>query len=31
MRTLKFIVEGLIIEPDRNCEFNNLIPGTKGY
>ena len=31
MRTLKFIVEGLIIKPDPNCDFGNLIPGTEGY
>lgn len=31
MRTLKFIVEGLIIKQDPNCDFSNLVPGTKGY
>lgn len=31
MRTLKFIVEDQILKPDPNCDFSNLIPGTKGY
>lgn len=31
MRTLKFIVDGLIIKPDPNCDFSNLVPGTSGY
>lgn len=31
MRTLKFIVEGLIIKQDPNCDFENLVPGTDGY
>ena len=31
MRTLKFIVDGLIIKPDPECDFSNLIPGTAGY
>jgi hypothetical protein len=31
MRTLKFIVEDQIIRPDPNCDFSNLVPGTKGY
>lgn len=31
MRTLKFIVNGQIIKQDPNCDFTNLIPGTKGY
>lgn len=31
MRTLKFIVDGQSIFPDPNCDFSNLVPGTKGY
>lgn len=31
MRTLRFIVEGLIIRQDPNCDFSGLIPGTEGY
>lgn len=31
MRTLKFIVNGQILEKDLSCDFNNIIPGTKGY
>ena len=31
MRTLKFIVDGLIIKQDPNCDFSNLVPGTEGY
>ena len=31
MRTLKFIVEGQIIMPDPNCDFSNLVRGSKGY
>lgn len=31
MRTLKFIVDGLIIKPDPSCDFSNLVPGTAGY
>ena len=31
MRTLKFIVNGQIIEQDPNCDFANLVPGTDGY
>lgn len=31
MRTLKFIVDGLIIKPDPDCDFSNLVPGTAGY
>lgn len=31
MRTLKFIVDGLIIKQDPNCDFTNLIPGSEGY
>lgn len=31
MRILKFIVDGQKIRTDPECEFSNLIPGTKGY
>lgn len=31
MRTLKFIVNGQSIEKDPNCDFDNIVPGTKGY
>lgn len=31
MRTLKFIVEDQIVRPDPNCDFSNLVPGTRGY
>ena len=31
MRTLKFIVEDQIVKPDPNCDFSNLVPGSKGY
>ena len=31
MRTLKFIVDGLILKPDPECNFSNLVPGTDGY
>lgn len=31
MRTLKFIVEGQVIKPDPNCDFENLIPGTESF
>lgn len=31
MRTLRFIVEDQIIKQDPNCDFNDLVPGTKGY
>lgn len=31
MRTLKFVVEGLIIKQDPTCDFSNLVPGTEGY
>lgn len=31
MRTLKFVVEGLIIKQDPNCDFSNLVPGSEGY
>ena len=31
LRVLKFIVNGQIIQPDPNCDFSNLIPGSEGY
>lgn len=31
MRTLKFIVDAQIIKQDPNCDFSNLVPGSKGY
>lgn len=31
MRTLKFVVEGLIIKQDPKCDFSGLVPGTEGY
>lgn len=31
MRTLKFIVNGQIIEKDPKCDFSNLVPGSEGY
>lgn len=31
MRTLKFIVEGQIIKQDPDCDFTNIVPGTRGY
>lgn len=31
MRTLKFIVDGLIVKQDPNCDFTNLVKGTEGY
>lgn len=31
MRTLKFIVDGQIIKKDPNCDFDNIVPGSKGY
>jgi hypothetical protein len=31
MRTLKFIVDGLQIKPDPNCDFTGLVLGTQGY
>lgn len=30
-RVLKFIVHGLNIEQDPNCDFTNLVKGTNGY
>ena len=31
MRTLRFIVEGLSIRKDPQCDFSGIVPGTKGY
>lgn len=31
MRTLKFIVDGLIIKQDPNCDFSNIVHGTEGF
>lgn len=31
MRTLKFIVDNQIMKADPNCDFKNLVPGTKDY
>ena len=31
MRTLKFIIEGLSIRKDPQCDFSGIVPGTKGY
>lgn len=31
MRTLKFIVNGQVIEKDPNCDFTGLVPGSEGY
>ena len=31
MRTLKFNVDGQIINKDPECDFSNLVPGTSGY
>lgn len=31
MRILKFIVDKQIIRRDSNCDFSNLVSGTKGY
>ena len=31
MRTLRFIVDGLTIRQDPECDFSNLVPGTSGY
>lgn len=30
-RILRFIVDGLSIQPDPNCDFTNLVQGTDGY
>lgn len=29
MRTLKFVVNGLTIQPDPSCDFTGLFPGTE--
>ena len=31
VRKLKFIVDGMIIKPDPECDFNNLVPGSEEY
>ena len=31
MRTLRFTVNKQNIQPDPNCDFNGLVPGTDGY
>lgn len=31
MRVLEFIVNGQIITKNPSCDFENLVPGTKGY
>lgn len=31
MRTLEFIVDGQILKSDPNCDFSNLVAGTRGY
>ena len=31
MRTLKFIVDRQIIKKDPSCDFDGIVPGTKGY
>jgi hypothetical protein len=31
LRSLKFIVNGQIIEKDPSCDFDNLVPGSDGY
>lgn len=31
MRTLRFNVEGQVITQDPDCDFSNLVPGTKDY
>lgn len=31
MRTLKFIINDLILNRDPSCDFTRLIPGTEGY
>lgn len=31
MRTLKFIVNGQILQPDPNCDFSGLVPGSSDY
>ena len=31
MRTLRFIVDDLILKPDPSCDFTGLVPGTQDY
>ena len=31
MRTLKFIIDKQIIKQDPECDFSDIVPGTKGY
>lgn len=31
MKTLRFIVDNQLIKKDPNCDFSNLVPGSKGY
>jgi len=31
MRTLRFLVDGQIIEKDPKCDFSGLVSGTEGY
>lgn len=31
MRTLSFDVDGQIIKKNENCNFDDIVPGTKGY
>ena len=31
MRILKFIIDGLSITQDPECDFSGLVPGTEGY
>ena len=31
MRTLRFIVEGLSLKKDPQCDFSGIVPGTQGY
>lgn len=31
MRILNFIVDGLTIKQDPECDFSNLVPGSEGY
>ena len=31
MRTLKFNIDGQTIERNPDCDFENLVPGSKGY
>ena len=31
LRSLRFIVDDLLINKDPNCDFSGLVPGSKGY